>query len=140
MQSLGLQLTGLKIETGWSSTGGNQNMAPQPVIVLITAPSKEVGREIANLLLEQKLAACVNILSPINSLYIWEGKINDDEEALLVVKTRADLLKDGLIPAVKAVHPYEVPEIIALPVFMGLESYLEWIEEVTDQGRRGGGE
>ena len=106
-------------------------MNPQHVIVFITAPSKEVGREIANRLLEQKLAACINIVSPINSLYIWEGKIHDDEEALLVVKTRADLLKDGLIPAVKSIHPYEVPEILALPVLMGLESYLEWIEEVT---------
>ena len=117
-------------------------MNPQHVIVFITAPSKEIGREIANTLLDQKLAACVNIISPINSLYIWEGKINDDEEALLVVKTRADLLKDGLVPAVKSVHPYEVPEILALPILMGLESYLEWIEEVTDQGEgnRGVGE
>jgi periplasmic divalent cation tolerance protein len=106
-------------------------MNREHVIVFITAPSKEVGREIANLLLEQKLAACVNIISPINSLYVWEGKINDDEEALLVVKTRAELLKDGLIPAVQSIHPYEVPEILALPILTGLESYLGWIEEVT---------
>ena len=103
----------------------------QHVIVLITTPSKAVGQEIAKELLERKLAACVNIISPIHSLYLWEGKINEDEEALLVVKTRADLLKEGLIPAVKAAHPYDVPEILALPVLMGLESYLEWIEDVT---------
>jgi periplasmic divalent cation tolerance protein len=115
-------------------------MTPQYVVVFITAPSKEVGREIANLLLEQKLAACVNIISPINSLYIWEGKINDDEEALLVVKTRADLLKDGLIPAVQSIHPYEVPEILALPVMTGLESYMGWIDQVTNQGNGGIGE
>lgn len=106
-------------------------MDPQYSIVLITAPSKEAGRQIASALLEQKLAACVNILSPVNSLYIWDQKIHDDEEALLIVKTRTDLLKDGLIPAVKAIHPYEVPEIIALPILLGLDSYLEWIDGVT---------
>ena len=106
-------------------------MNAQSIVVLITAPSKETGRQIAHLLLERKLAACVNILSPINSLYIWEGKIHDDEEALLVVKTRAGLLQDGLIPAVKAAHPYELPEIIALPIIAGLESYLKWIEAET---------
>ena len=68
----------------------------------------------------------------VNSLYIWEGKIHDDEEALLVVKTRSELLQEGLIPAVKAAHPYEVPEIIALPIVAGLEAYLGWIEEVTN--------
>jgi periplasmic divalent cation tolerance protein len=101
------------------------------IIVLITTPSKEVGRQVADALLEQKLAACVNILSPVNSLYFWEGKTHDDEEALLIVKTRAGLFKDHLVPAVKAVHPYEVPEIIALPIVMGSESYLEWIEGMT---------
>ena len=106
-------------------------MDPQHSIVLITAPSKEVGRQIASALLEQRLAACVNILSPVNSLYIWDQKIHDDEEALLIIKTRTELLKDGLIPAVKAIHPYEVPEIIALPVLLGLDSYLEWINGVT---------
>ena len=106
-------------------------MDPQFSVVLITAPSKEAGRQIASALLERKLAACVNILSPINSLYIWDQKIHDDEEALLIVKTRTELLKDGLIPAVKALHPYEVPEILALPVLLGLDSYLEWMDEVT---------
>jgi periplasmic divalent cation tolerance protein len=110
-------------------------MESQPIIVLITAPSKETGRQIAHLLLERRLAACVNILSPIDSLYIWEGKIQEDEEVLLVVKTRSELLQDGLIPAVKTAHPYELPEIIALPIIAGLESYLEWIKQETgDEG------
>jgi periplasmic divalent cation tolerance protein len=101
------------------------------IVVLITAPSNDVGRKIANALLEQKLAACVNIISPINSLYLWEGKINDDQEALLLVKSRAELFEDRLVPAVKAIHPYKVPEIIALPILIGAKPYLDWIEEET---------
>jgi len=107
-------------------------MKAQPIVVLITAPSKEVGKQIAASLLDQRLAACVNIVSPISSIFTWQGKITDEEEALLIVKSRADLFESQLIPAVLAIHPYQVPEIIALPVIMGLSSYLNWIEEVTD--------
>jgi periplasmic divalent cation tolerance protein len=101
------------------------------IIVLITCPNKEVSEGVAKALLEQKLAACVNTMMPVTSLYIWKGEINRDEEMLLIVKSRADLFESELIPAVKAVHPYEVPEIIALPVIMGSEDYLGWIREVT---------
>jgi periplasmic divalent cation tolerance protein len=96
---------------------------------LITAPSTEVGECIASVLLDQKLAACVNIVSPVNSFYIWQGETCNDEEVLLIVKSRGDLFESKLIPAVQSVHPYEVPEIIALPVVMGLHSYLAWIDE-----------
>ena len=106
-------------------------MDNQYIIVFITVPTKEVGEKIANALLDKKLAACVNLISPIHSLYIWDGNINADEEVLLVVKTRTELFTDQLIPAVKAVHPYEVPEIIALPIVIGSSDYLEWIEAVT---------
>ena len=101
------------------------------IVVLITVPTRETGQEIANLLLERKLAACVNIISPITSIYTWEGQPHTDEEALLIVKTRRDLFEDQLIPAVQAVHPYEVPEIIALPILMGSRRYLDWMDEVT---------
>ena len=103
------------------------------IIVLITVPSQEAGKQVAHALLDQRLAACVNILPQVHSLYLWQGKTNADEELLLVVKSRAALFADRLVPAVKAVHPYEVPEIIALPVLMGSASYLEWIDQVTDQ-------
>jgi periplasmic divalent cation tolerance protein len=78
-------------------------------------------------------AACVNVMTPVTSLYTWEGEINRDEEMLLIVKSRADLFEEDLIPAVKAVHPYDVPEIIALPIIMGSEDYLGWIKDVTRQ-------
>ena len=103
----------------------------QIVVVLITAPSKEVGKQIARVLVEHKIAACVNILSPINSLYVWAGQFYDEEEVLLIAKTRIGLFDDKLVPTVKAIHPYEVPEIIALPVEAGLHSYLNWIAEAT---------
>lgn len=102
-----------------------------PMIVFITAPSKEVGAQIAASLVENRLAACVNILGPISSIYIWQGKIIDDEEVLLIVKSRSDLIESRLIPAVQAIHPYQVPEIIALPVVTGLPSYLDWMLQVT---------
>lgn len=101
------------------------------IVVLITAPSEEVGRGIAQALLDNKLAACVNIVAPINSLYLWQGDINDDEEVLLIVKSRAELFEQGLIPTVKEVHPYDVPEIIALPILLGDQDYLDWIEAET---------
>ena len=101
------------------------------IVVLITVPSKEVGEQVANALLEQNLAACVNIVAPIRSLYTWEDKICDDEEMLLIAKSRAELFENQLVPAVQAIHPYEVPEIIALPILMGSKSYLDWIDEST---------
>ncbi len=108
-------------------------MGKEYIIVLITTPSQEVSQIIANTLLEKKLAACVNMMAPITSFYTWEGEINRDEEMLLIVKSRADLFEGDLIPAVQAVHPYEVPEIIALPVMMGSANYLAWIDDVTRQ-------
>lgn len=102
------------------------------IVVLITAPSESVAREIAEVLLEKKLAACVNLVTSINSLYTWQGRTNDDKEILLIAKSRAELFEEGIIPAVKKAHPYQVPEILALPVLMGSQEYLDWIEEVTN--------
>jgi len=106
-------------------------MPDQFIVVLITAPSPEVGEQIAAALLEQKLAACVNILPAVQSIYTWQGTVQNDREVLLVVKSRAALFAERLVPAVKAVHPYEVPEIIALPILMGSQSYLDWIAAET---------
>ena len=101
------------------------------IVVLITAPSAEVAEKISNTLLENKLAACVNIVPSINSLYIWEGEINNDEEVLLIIKTRYELFDDTFIKTIKEQHPYDVPEIIALPIVIGSEDYLHWITNVT---------
>ena len=99
------------------------------IIVLITVPNRDVGLQIANLLLERKLAACVNLVSPVNSVYTWQGSVQNDEETLLIVKSRADLFADQLVPTVQAIHPYQVPEIIALPVILGSSAYLDWLND-----------
>ena len=108
-------------------------MENEYIIVLITTPNQETSEVIANTLLEKKLVACVNMVGSILSFYNWEGDINRDEEMLLIVKSRAELFESDLIPAVRAVHPYEVPEILALPILMGSANYLAWIDDVTQQ-------
>ncbi len=97
------------------------------LVVLITAP-KEKGEEIANLIVERKLGACVNVVPEVSSLYWWKGKIERDKEALLVVKTSMEIFPK-LLKEVKSAHPYTVPEIIALPIVAGNEDYLKWIDD-----------
>ncbi|NPB05876.1 MAG: divalent-cation tolerance protein CutA [Aquificae bacterium] len=102
-------------------------------VVFITAPVEEAPK-IARFLVEKKLAACVNAVEEVRSLYWWEGKIEDDKEGLLIVKTRLDLF-EKLKEEVKKVHPYCVPEIIALPIVAGNEEYLKWVDEtVSSEG------
>jgi periplasmic divalent cation tolerance protein len=106
-------------------------METRYIVVLITVPSVEVGRKIADQLVEKRLAACVNILPSVQSYYKWNGETNVDEEALLMVKSKADLFEDRILPTVQALHPYDLPEIIAFPIVLGSERYLEWIDAQT---------
>jgi periplasmic divalent cation tolerance protein len=106
-------------------------MDPDPIVVLITTPTVDVAEQIAASLLEKKLAACINIIAGVKSIFNWKGESCEDEEVLMVVKSRADLFEAAFIPAVMNEHPYEVPEIIALPVILGYQNYLDWINEVT---------
>ena len=101
------------------------------LVVLITAGSYEEARKIADALVGERKAACVNIVPRVNSLFWWEGKIEEDEESLLVIKTRAELFPE-VVDLVKVVHSYEVPEIIALPIIGGNQDYLTWIGEETN--------
>lgn len=100
------------------------------IVVLITVPSLEVGEEISTCLVEKKLAACVNIIQGISSIYQWQGNIEKDEENLLIVKTQIGLL-DQVIAEVSDTHPYDLPEVIALPIIAGSQDYLNWIDEST---------
>ena len=97
------------------------------VVVLITAGSEEEAHKIAELLVNENKAACVNILARVDSLFRWKGKIDSARESLLLVKTRASLLSE-IVSLVKDVHSYEVPEIIALPIIGGTEEYLKWLD------------
>ena len=104
-------------------------METEHILVLITVPSSEVAEKISTRLVEEHLAACVNILPPLQSLYTWQGKMNNDSEILLIVKTRASIFHELLVPAVRAIHPYQVPEIIAIPILMGSPDYLQWMDD-----------
>ncbi len=95
--------------------------------VLVTAGSMEEAEKIAGKLLDEKKAACVNIIPGVKSLFWWEGKKESGEEVLMIVKSRVEIL-DELIEVIKTNHSYDVPEIIALPIAGGDEGYLKWME------------
>lgn len=108
-------------------------MKANHIIVLVTAPNRDAGELIAQTLLDKQLIACANFVTPITSLFSWQGKIEREDEVLLILKSRAELFESQIIPAIEALHPYEVPEIIALPILTGSVKYLDWIDEVTLQ-------
>ncbi len=100
------------------------------IVIFITVPNKKEANCIAVELIKNKLAACVNIMENVHSIFWWQGKVDTAEEALLIVKTRKALM-NKLIKKVKSLHSYEVPEIIALPIICGDKEYLKWINEST---------
>ena len=95
-------------------------------VVFCTAPDGEVAERLARALLEARLAACVNLLSPVRSLYRWQGAVKDDSEVLLVIKTHRDRCAE-LSARIEELHPYELPEVVALPAVGGSTAYLEWV-------------
>ena len=97
------------------------------IIVFITAGDSEEAGRIARGLLEQRLAACVNVVAGMDSRFWWRGKLDEAKESLLIVKTKGRLLPE-IVASVKKLHSYEVPEIIALPVIGGSREYLDWID------------
>jgi periplasmic divalent cation tolerance protein len=100
------------------------------LVVLVTTPSAERAAEIARAVVGERLAACGNVVPGLRSIYRWEGKVQEDEEALLVLKTtrgRFEALRDRVL----ALHPYEVPEVLALSVEAGSARYLAWIAGET---------
>ncbi len=101
-----------------------------PIIVLVTCGSEEEALKIANALVESRLAACVNLVAPIRSIYRWEGRIWDEKEWLLIIKTQKHRFEE-LEKKVKSLHSYSVPEIVSLPIVEGSSSYLNWISENT---------
>ena len=101
------------------------------VIVLSTCPSLEEAKHIARGLVEERLAACVNIVGGVISVYQWQGKVEEGDEVMLVVKTRRDLL-GRLNERLAGMHSYEVPESIAIPVAEGLPAYIEWMDRELD--------
>ena len=98
------------------------------IVVLVTAKDALEARTISDQLLEKKLIACANIVEGVQSVFWWQGKIDQAKETLIILKSKQDLFKK-IVKTVKAHHSYEVPEIIALPIVEGNPDYLKWIDE-----------
>ncbi len=104
--------------------------ADEAVVVLATAGSDEEAARIARAVVEERLAACVNVVGPIRSIYRWEGTVEDAREWLLVAKARAADVP-ALDARIRALHSYDVPEVLALPIVGGAEAYLAWLDAAT---------
>jgi periplasmic divalent cation tolerance protein len=98
--------------------------------VLTTAPNAEEGSLIARALVEERLAACVNVIPGVRSIYRWEGGVQDDAEVVLIIKTQEDRC-EALAARIKDLHPYDVPEVLVLPAVGGSAPYLGWVERET---------
>jgi len=114
----------------------------QYVVVFISTPNRKEAEEISRILLDNRVIACGNIIKGVDSRFWWKGKKEKARECLLIAKTTRPLIK-RLVKIVKSIHPYEVPEIIAIPIVGGYKRYLDWIggvtgkEPQTRQRRRG---
>jgi periplasmic divalent cation tolerance protein len=105
-------------------------MIDNVLVVLTNCPDVEVADRIARTIVEQRLAACVNRLAPVESVYRWQGAVERATEVPLLIKTTRERYAE-IEQAIRALHPYEVPEIIAMPVSAGLASYLRWVADET---------
>jgi periplasmic divalent cation tolerance protein len=108
--------------------------APEFVVVLVTTASAEEGARLGRTLVEERLAACANVVGPIRSIYRWQGAVEEADEHLVLLKARgADVA--AVEARVRALHSYDVPEILALPVTAGSAAYLAWLADSTTRGR-----
>lgn len=105
-------------------------MLENQIVIFCTVPDQESGERIASALVEDRLAACVNLIPGLVSTYRWKGKLHRDAEHLLIIKTAASRF-DALCQRLRALHPYELPELIGLPISRGDPDYLRWISEST---------
>ena len=100
------------------------------LLVLTNLPDRAAAERLADLLIEKQVAACVNILAPCRSVYRWKGAVQHEEEHPMLIKTTADRYP-ALEAAIRAAHPYELPEIIAVAIERGLPAYLDWVAAET---------
>jgi periplasmic divalent cation tolerance protein len=107
-------------------------MTDQVIVALSTCPDEATARTIAKALVSEKLATCVNRLAGVTSTYFWDGRLQEDAEILLIIKTTAARQAE-LASRLKALHPYELPELVVLPVTGGNEPYLQWVRSGVEQ-------
>ena len=103
------------------------------MLVITNLPDRAAAEKLADALIAQRLAACVNILAPCRSVYRWQGALQHDEEHPMLIKTSAERYA-ALEAAIRAGHPYELPEIVAVPIERGLAAYLDWLAAETTPG------
>lgn len=120
----------MKTESIQHNTNLLNNKNSNSLLVLCTCPDKAVGQQLARQLVESRLAACVNVLPELTSIYTWEEKLETATEVLLLIKTTEEVYQKLEIFLAKA-HPYDCPEIIAIPIKQGLTGYLKWINETV---------
>ncbi|MCU7852254.1 MAG: divalent-cation tolerance protein CutA [Candidatus Thiodiazotropha sp. (ex Monitilora ramsayi)] len=106
-------------------------MSTPLLLILSTAPDRETAAQLASSLVKQKLAACVNLLPQMTSFYEWDGELQESAEVLLLIKSTKHNYP-AVESALRAQHPYELPEILAVPVEQGLQGYLDWVERCTN--------
>jgi len=106
------------------------SLAPQALLVLTNVPNEEVAEQLARSIIDRRLAACINILPAMRSIYRWEGVVEEAHEVAMQIKTTTAHY-DKLEAFIKAAHPYAVPEIIAIPIVDGLPAYFDWIKQET---------
>jgi len=106
-------------------------MTTEYIIVFITARDEDEAVRISRTIVEESLAACVNIIKTVRSIYRWQGRVEDEQEVLMIAKTKRALF-ERLQMRVKKLHSYSVPEIIGLPVIEGSKEYLEWLGQETE--------
>ncbi len=100
------------------------------LVVLCTCPNHGVATLLANQIIAARLAACASLINPVESIYLWQGKVENSKEVQMVLKTRSELF-EPLRAFIRAHHPYQIPEIIGLPVVVADEEYLAWIQDAT---------
>eukprot|EP00877_Chromochloris_zofingiensis_P010914 jgi/Chrzof1/6076/Cz17g08020.t1 len=114
---------------------GMATASPSPsgaIVVYVTVPDENTGKQIAAKLVEDHLVACVNMVPGVQSIYWWDNKVNYDSELMLIIKTRESLL-GALTTQVKQLHPYDEPEVIAMPIIGGSDTYIAWLKDSTAQ-------
>lgn len=104
------------------------------LLVLTNLPERAAAERLADALIEKRLAACVNILAPCRSVYRWKGALQHDEEHPMLIKTTSERYA-ALEAAIRSGHPYELPEIIAIPIERGLQAYLDWVAAESTAGK-----
>jgi periplasmic divalent cation tolerance protein len=121
---------GIDDDLSWGNAMARRRNQGGFVLILVTVNSQEEGQSIARALVDSRLAACVNIISGLRSIYRWKGKIWDEGEFLLLIKTQMALFEQ-VEGKIKEIHSYEIPEIISIPITQGFGTYLNWLREST---------